>query len=79
MPVSTSWSIVRQSLDDIIARLKEMPATPRVAELQARATTYDRAVRGWEKIEPTRHERANMLTAVLNLNVDVIAAGKTPS
>jgi hypothetical protein len=79
MPVSTSWSIVRQSLDDIIARLKEMPPGPRVAELRVRATTYDQAVRGWEKIEPTRDERANMLTAVLNLNVDVIAAGKNPT
>jgi hypothetical protein len=76
-PVSTSLSIVRQSLDDIIARLKEMPSSQRVAELRVRASAYDRAVRGWDRVEPTAEERAHMLTAVLNLNVDVIAAGQT--
>ncbi len=78
MPKSTSMSIVRQSLDDIIARLREMPASQRVTELRTRASAYDRAVRGWDRVEPTRQERANMLTDVLNLNVDVIAAGKNP-
>jgi hypothetical protein len=76
-PVSTSLSIVRQSLDDIIARLREMPTSQRVTELRVRASTYDRAVRGWDRVEPTAEERATMLTSVLNLNVDVIAAGQS--
>jgi len=79
MPMSTSISIVRQSLDDIIARLKEMPTTPHVTELRARAAACDRAVLAWDRVEPTPAERAKMLTSVLNLNVDVLAAGKTPA
>jgi hypothetical protein len=79
MPKSTSLNIVRQSLDDIIDRLKEMPLTPKVTELRAKATTYDRAVRAWDRLEPTSQERSNMLKAVLDLNVAVLAAGKSPT
>ncbi len=76
MPQSTSVSIVRQSLDDIIARLKEMPQSPRVLELRVRAASIDTRVRSWDRVEPTRDERARVLTEVLTLNVDVIDTGK---
>jgi len=79
MPESTRLNIVRQSLDDILERLSEMPATPRVRELRARALSYDLTVRGWDRRAPSEGDRASMLKNVLDLNVDVIAAGKTPA
>lgn len=78
MPESTRLNIVRQALDDILERLSELAPTARVRELRTKAMGYDRAVRGWESRPPTEQERSAMLRNVIDLNVDVIAAGKTP-
>jgi hypothetical protein len=77
MPESTRLSICKQALDDILERLNEMPATPRVRELRAKATSYERVVRAWDARPPTEQERSAMLKNVIDLNVEVIAAGKT--
>ena len=74
---STRLAIVRQALDDILERLEEMPASAKVLALREKAHTYDRMVRGWDARPPSEGARASMLKSVLELNVDVIEAGKT--
>jgi hypothetical protein len=54
-----------------------MPPTQRVRELRAKATSYERVVRAWDTRPPTEQERSAMLKNVIDLNVEVIAAGKT--
>jgi len=76
---STRLAIVRQALDDILERLDEMPHSTHVLGLLEKARSYDRAVRGWDARPPTAEARAAMLKTVLELNVEVIEAGKTAS
>lgn len=78
MPESTRMNIVRQALDDILERLSDLAPTARVRELRTKAMAYDRTVRAWESRPPTEQERSAMLRSVIDLNVDVIAAGKAP-
>jgi hypothetical protein len=78
MPPSTRIAIVRQALDDILERLDEMTASSRVVELREKARSYDLLVRGWDSRPPTEEARAALLKTVLELNVAVIEAGKTP-
>jgi hypothetical protein len=73
---STRLAIVRQALDDIVERLDEMPDSPRLLELRKKADSYGRVVRRWEAEPPTEGARAAMLKCVLELNVEVIEAGK---
>jgi len=77
MPMSTRLAIVRQALDDILERLEEMPGTPQVVGLRDKARSHDRVVRGWDARPPSEESRATMLKAVLELNVEVIEAGKS--
>jgi hypothetical protein len=74
--LSTRLAIVKQALADIVERLSEMPETPRVLELQAQAGAYERTVLAWTAKPPTEAERAAMLKSVLDLNVQVMEAGK---
>jgi hypothetical protein len=76
MPQSTRINIVRQALDDILERLSELPPSGKLQELKTKASSYDRLVRLWETRPPTEAERSVMLKSVLDLNVEVIAAGK---
>jgi hypothetical protein len=76
---STRLAIVRQALDDIIERLDEMPESPRFVELRKKAESYGRVVRRWDTEPPTEGARAAMLKSVLELNVEVIEAGKGKS
>jgi hypothetical protein len=73
---STRLAIVRQALDDIVERLDELPASPRVLELREKADSYNRIVRHWDVDPPTEDARAAMLKIVIELNVAVIEAGK---
>jgi hypothetical protein len=73
---STRIAIVRQALDDIVERLGEMPASTRVLELRQKADAYDRIVRQWDAEPPVERARASMLKSVIELNVEVIEAGK---
>jgi hypothetical protein len=74
---STRLAIVRQALDDILERLDEMHHGEQVLGLLEKARACDRVVRGWEARPPTEEGRASMLKTVLELNVEVMAAGKT--
>jgi hypothetical protein len=73
---STRLAIVMQSLADSLERLREMPVTPQVRALKARATAYQRAVQGWAVHTPGEEQRAAMVKLVLDLNVEVIALGR---
>ncbi len=74
---STRLSIVKQGLTDILERVAEMPSTPRVRELRAKALTYERAVRSWDMQAPSEEQRSAMMRCVIDLNVEVMSAGKT--
>jgi|HubBroStandDraft_2_1064218.scaffolds.fasta_scaffold32347_3 hypothetical protein len=78
MAESTRLAIVQQALADIVERLSEMPTTPRVVELRHKASSYDVVVKTWEARPPTETARAGMLKSVLDLNVEVMEAGKNP-
>jgi hypothetical protein len=77
MPLeSTRLAIVTQSLADTLERLREMAPSARVRELRAKALSFERIVRGWTTHPPTDQERAAMVRAVLELNVEVMGAGR---
>jgi hypothetical protein len=73
---STRLAIVEQALVDTIERLQELPPSPRVRELRAKAEGYERALRAWVTRPPTEEQRAALLRLVLELNVEVIDLGK---
>jgi hypothetical protein len=73
---STRLSIVKQGLTDILERLAEMPGSPRVRELRAKAMTYERAVRTWDTQAPSEEQRSAMMRCVIDLNVEVMTANK---
>lgn len=74
---STRLAIVEQALVDTLERLRDQPASPRVRELRAKAEGYERALRAWSMRPPTEEQRAALLRLVLELNVEVIALGRT--
>jgi hypothetical protein len=73
---STRLSIVKQSLDDSLERLRELPATPRVRELRTKAQAYERAVQAWNLRPPSEEQRSTMVKLVLELNLEVMALGR---
>lgn len=73
---STRLSIVKQGLTDILERLAEMPSTPRVRELRAKALTYERAARTWDTQPPSEEQRSAMMKCVIDLNVEVMSVDK---
>ncbi len=73
---STRFSIVNQSLEDSLERLRDLPATPRVRELRMKALAYERAVRAWAISPPTEEQRAAMVKLVLEMNVEVMGLSK---
>ncbi len=74
---STRLAIVESSLIDTMERLSDLPPGPRVRELRARAEGFERALRAWTINPPTEPQRAALLKLVLDLNVEVIALGRT--
>lgn len=74
---STRLAIVEQSLNDTIERLNELPPGPRVRELRAKAEGFQRALRTWSVSPPTEEQRAALLKLVLDLNVEVMALGRS--
>jgi len=73
---STRLSIVHQSLGDIVERLAELPLTPVTRDLRIRATAFEKRVNTWERTPPSEAERAEVMKAVLDLNMEVIAAAR---
>ncbi len=76
-PGSTRLAIVEQALIDTLERLRDLSPSPRVRELRAKAEGYERALRAWSTRPPTEEQRAALLRLVLELNVEVIALGRT--
>jgi hypothetical protein len=73
---STRFSIVNQSLEDTLERLRELASTPRVRELRMKALAYERAVRAWDLNPPTEEQRQMMVKLVLEMNVEVMGLAK---
>jgi hypothetical protein len=76
-PASTRLAIVEQALVDTVERLRDIAPSPRVRELRAKAEGYERALRAWVSRPPTEEQRHALLRLVLELNVEVIALGRT--
>jgi hypothetical protein len=74
---SIRLSIVEQALIDAQERLRDMTASPRSRELRAKAEGYERALRAWVTRPPTEEQRQALLKLVLELNVEVIALGRS--
>ena len=74
---STRIAIVEQSLTDSLERLRDLKASPRIRELRAKAEGYERALGGWKTRAPSEEQRGTLLKLVLELNVEVMAAGKS--
>ncbi len=73
---STRLAIVDQAIVDTLERLRDMPVSPRVRELRAKAEVYERALRAWSTRPPTEEARAALLKLVLELNVQAISLSK---
>jgi hypothetical protein len=73
---STRLAIVDQAIVDTLERLRELPVSPRVRELRAKAEVYERALRAWTTRPPTEEARAALLKLVLELNVQAISLSK---
>jgi hypothetical protein len=72
MDLSTRVSIVEHSLDDIQARLAELPDSPITRELVARALEFEQIIASWAVVPPMEEERQEVLRRILDLNVDII-------
>jgi hypothetical protein len=75
---STRLAIVEQSLIDILDRLDGMGDGLNVRELRSKARICERVVLGWAAVAPTQEERGEMMKRVLQLNVEVMEAGRKP-
>jgi hypothetical protein len=73
---SARLAIIEQALTDTLARLDELPESPRVRALRARATGYRLRVRGWQTMPPSDPERTAMVDLVLELNIAVMRAAE---
>jgi hypothetical protein len=76
-PGSTRLAIVEQALIDALERLRDMPASARSRELRSKAEGYERALRAWITRPPTEEQRQALLKLVIELNVEVIALGRS--
>jgi hypothetical protein len=74
---STRLAIVEQALIDRMERLRDMPAGPKTRDLRSKAEGYERALRAWVTRPPTEEQRGALLKLVLELNVEVIALGRS--
>ena len=74
---STRITIATQALEDALARLSELPSSPRSRQLRTRATTYLHAVTSWAVRAPTETQRAEMIRCALDLEMEVIALSRT--
>jgi len=76
-PQSIRLSIVHQALTDIVERLSELPLTQDVRELRIQAAAYTRLVRAWDATPPADDTRSEMMKKLIELNMKVIAVGRT--
>jgi hypothetical protein len=69
---STRFSIVQQALADAIERLGDLPLTPQVRDLRAKALSFDRAIRSWKTHPPSEATRSTLTKQVIELTVEVM-------
>jgi uncharacterized protein (DUF2384 family) len=74
--LSTRFSILEQALADVVERLAELAAGPERELLRARAAQLESELARWKLRPPDEPTRVALLTRVLDLNVEVIRAGK---
>ncbi len=74
---STRLAIVEKSLADSLERLSELPPGPRVRELKTKAEGFQRAMRSWALRPPTEDQRQALMKLVLELNMEVMALGRS--
>jgi hypothetical protein len=79
MPASIRFDIVRTALADIVERLAEMPLTAEVRELRMQAASFSRVIREWDTQPPSEAQREEVTRSVIDLDVKVIALGKSGS
>jgi hypothetical protein len=77
VPASIRFDIVRTALADIVERLAEMPMNADVRELRIQAASFSRVIREWDSKPPSEEQRASVTTGVIDLNVKVMALGRT--
>jgi hypothetical protein len=73
---STRLAIVRSALDDVLARLAEIPSTKDTRGLRVRAITYEHALSRWQTAPPSAFQREALLKVVLELHVEVMRAAR---
>jgi hypothetical protein len=80
MGTSTRLSIVRDALDEVVARLDDLPSSPATRGLRVRAFTYRSALDRWVVSPPSEAQREALLKVVLELNIQVmrVARGDPP-
>ncbi len=76
VPDSTRLAIIAQALEDALERLAELPESPQVRRLKARALAYRSAVQGWSLSPPSVERREAMVDLVLQLNIEVMKAAE---
>lgn len=76
MSKSTRISIVERALLEAIERISDLDPSPETSALRAKALTCERTVRTWGQNPPTEEQRAAMLKAVLDLNVEVMGLSR---
>jgi hypothetical protein len=73
---STRLAILEHAIKDTLLRLRDLPPSPRVRELKAKAAGFERAMRAWSAVPPSEEQRAALVKLVLDLNVEVISLGR---
>jgi hypothetical protein len=68
---SAQLSIVETALEEILAKLAELPPGDVASELAARAARLDRALDAWLLAAPTEERRREVVNEVLDLAVAV--------
>jgi hypothetical protein len=72
MGTSTRLAIVRDALDEAVARLDDLPSTPAARSLRVRAMTYRSALDRWVTLPPNAAQREALLKVVLELDIEVM-------
>ena len=80
MGTSTRLSIVRGALDEVVARLGDLPSSPAARSLRVRALAYRTALDRWVTLPPSAAQREALLKVVLDLTIEVmrLAQGDPP-
>jgi len=77
MDTTGQLTIIDEALAEALDRLDQLPVSPRVRELRARAISYRAAIALWPQCPPTVNQRRAMLDCVMALHAAVL--GPRPS